>query len=538
MPPLRESTQKGGLQKRAAGQAGLDLADRLDYKRGGVIPSRIDPEGRWIMERHSPNLKLLTESVIGEIIDEAMGLLEKTGVTVEETETLELLADMGADTDRGGHVARFKRHMVERAVTSAGGTLDLYDMTGGKRFALGDGQIHFNPGSAALFILDLDGPAMRKPVIDDVVRFSKLVHTLENVEAASTGVIPSDVPEEVSDSIRLFISCMFTDKPVVTGTFTTGGFKVMLELLLARTGEDSLRDKPVAVFDVCPTSPLRWSALGCHDLRQCAQNAVPAQLISMPLAGALAPMSLIASVVQHTVETLSGIVIHQAWTPGSPIIWGGSPAVFDMRHSTSPMGAVETLLIDLADTEVGRHLGLPTQAYLGMSDSKFLDAQAGMESAMTMLAASAGSVDFVSGPGMLNFESCQSLEKLVLDNEICGMARRFKRGLAGEGDTLGTDAILEGLAEESFLTAEQTLKLYRSECCYPGKVIDRKSLMDESPIDPGSLLDRARTEVADRLESYARPEIPVDRLNDMRSVMAAALDAAGAGAIKKKVSEL
>jgi trimethylamine--corrinoid protein Co-methyltransferase len=487
------------------------------------------------MQRHSPKLTLLSEPVIEEIVDEAMGLLEKTGVTVEEPETLDLLAQMGADIDGAAHVARLKRDMVERALASAPGKLELYSMSGEKRFAFGDGQIHFNPGSAALFILDLDGPAMRKPLVEDVARFARLTHTLEHIEAASTGVIPSDVPEEVSDSLRLFISCLYTDKPVVTGTFSLAGFDIMRDLLLARTGEDSLRAKPVAIFDVCPTSPLRWSEIGCHDLRLAAQNAIPAQLISMPLAGALAPMSLVASVVQHTVETLSGIVIHQAWTPGSPIVWGGSPAVFDMRHSTSPMGAVETLLIDLGDTEVGKSLGMPTQAYLGMSDAKLLDAQAGMESAMTMLAASAGSVDFVSGPGMLNFESCQSLEKLVMDNEICGMVRRFKQGLAGEGDTLGTDAILDGLKEGNFLTTEETLKLYRSECCYPGKLIDRRSLKDEGPLDPAAFSGRARAEVEARLEAYERPEVPTDRLDDLYEVMGAALQRAGAGKILEKL---
>jgi trimethylamine--corrinoid protein Co-methyltransferase len=490
------------------------------------------------MERQNPRLTLLTETVIDRIIDESMGVLEKTGVTVEEEETLDLLDEMGAAVDRAKHTARFKRDMVERAIESAPKSLSLQSMAGEKFFEFGDGQIHFNPGSAALFILDIGKSVMRKPALEDVADFSKLSHTLENIEATSTGMIPADVPEEVSDSIRLFISCLFSDKPVVTGTFSKAGFEIMRDILLARTGEDSLREKPVAIFDVCPTSPLRWSDIGCHDLRMCAQNAVPAELISMPLAGALAPMSLIASVVQHAVETLSGIVIHQAWTPGSPIIYGGSPAVFDMRHSTSPMGAVETLLIDLADAEVGKRLGLPTQAYLGMSDSKMLDAQAGMESAMTMLAASAGSVDFVSGPGMLNFESCQSPEKLVLDNEICGMVRRFKQGLAREGDDLGAAAIREGVEEGNFLTTEETLKLYRSECWYPGKIIDRKAQTDEASLDTAGLVKRAARDVRKRVESYRRPAIPDNRLKDMLSVMGSALDRFGAGEVKKKLTKL
>ena len=115
------------------------------------------------------------------------------------------------------------------------------------------------------------------------------------------------------------------------------------------------------------------------------------------------------------------------------------------------------------------------------------------------------------------------------------MVRRFKRGLAGEGGTLGTDAILEGLAEGNFLTTDQTLKLYRKECCYPGKVIDRKALKDEGTLDPAGFTNRARAEVEARLESDERPEIPAHRLDDLYSVMGAAMERAGAGEIMKKI---
>jgi trimethylamine--corrinoid protein Co-methyltransferase len=61
-------------------------------------------------------------------------------------------------------------------------------------------------------------------------------------------------------------------------------------------------------------------------------------------------------------------------------VWGGSPAAFDMRTGTTPMGAIETMMIDCAYAEVGKTLGLPTHTYLGMSDSKVVDTQSGFES--------------------------------------------------------------------------------------------------------------------------------------------------------------
>lgn len=479
------------------------------------------------METQRPKVTILSSATIERIVDESMQILEQVGITIEDPETLDILGQMGAEIDESAKKARIKRAHTERAIETSPKEITLYDMTGQVKFAFGDGQIHFNPGSAALFLYDAETSTMRSPAVADAARFSKLADTLENIEAVSTGVIPADVPEDVSDSIRLYLSCLFSSKPVVTGTFSEAGFPVMRDILLARTGKDSLRDAPCAIFDVCPTSPLRWSHIGCHDLRLCAQNAIPAQLIAMPLPGALAPMSLLATVVQHTVETLSGIVIHQAWTPGSPIIYGGSPALFDMRHSTSPMGAVETMLIDLAYAEVGKSLGFPTQAYMGMSDAKTLDAQSGMETAMTIMMAAAGSVDFVSGPGMLNFESCQCLEKLVLDNEICGMARRFKRGMEPRGKTLGIDAIRQGLDEGYYLTTEDTLRLYKEEAYYPSPVIDRKAMKDAGPVPAGRLVEEAARQIEDRLADYCRPRIDEAQLEDMRAVMELALKTHG-----------
>jgi trimethylamine--corrinoid protein Co-methyltransferase len=199
---------------------------------------------------------------------------------------------------------------------------------------------------------------------------------------------------------------------------------------------------------------------------------------------------------------------------------------------------VETLLIDLAYAEIGKHLGLPTQAYLGMSDAKVLDAQAGMETAMTIAVAATGKIDFISGPGMLNFENCQSLEKLVMDNEICGMAQRMKRGLEPRGESLGFDAILAGLKEGSFFTLDDTLRLYKQEAYYPGKVIDRRPLKEEGAVDAGRFLAQAAQDVDRRLGKYAARDLDEARLNDLKTAMADGLSPHGVKDLAEKCLNL
>ena len=124
----------------------------------------------------------------------------------------------------------------------------------------------------------------------------------------------------------------------------------------------------------------------------------------MPLAGFMAPVTLVGRLIQQTAETLSGVVISQLTNPGHPILYGGSPAIFDVRHETTPMGAIETVMLNCANSEIGKSLGMPTQGYVAMSDAKQLDAQAGLETATGALLAGVSGINSISGPGMLDFE--------------------------------------------------------------------------------------------------------------------------------------
>ncbi len=133
-----------------------------------------------------------------------------------------------------------------------------------------------------------------------------------------------------------------------------------------------------------------WGQFGAQSLIDLARAYVPAEIVSMPLAGAVAPVTLLGSVVQHAAECISGMTIHQLAQPHAPIVWGGAPAIMDMRNGTTPMGAIETAMIDAAYAQVGKSLGFPTHTYLGASDAKLVDAQAGMESGMTAAGRCAG----------------------------------------------------------------------------------------------------------------------------------------------------
>jgi trimethylamine--corrinoid protein Co-methyltransferase len=182
------------------------------------------------------------------------------------------------------------------------------------------------------------------------------------------------------------------------------------------------------------------------------------------------------------------------------------------------MGDVGTWLIDCAYSQVGKTLGLPTHAYLGMSDSKIVDAQCGLESGGgTILAALAG-VNMVSGAGMMDFESCQSLEKLVIDAEAIGMAKRLIRGIEARDEPIALTLMRKLGHRADYLGETHTLKWFSKELYLPSAVIDRGSLDAWEKKGAKSAFDRARDRVQQLVAAYKPVAVPADVRRELRTI--------------------
>jgi trimethylamine--corrinoid protein Co-methyltransferase len=469
-----------------------------------------------------PTLRFLDDDLIERIVSEAMDLLATLGLLVQNENAVSLLAEHGATVDPGSGRVTIPPALVDEAIGKTPSGFALYDVLGEQTHDLSGDKVHFTPGSSGITVLDPDTGEMRTPVTDDFVRLAKLTSRLPHIEAQSTAFICRDVPEAIQDSYRLFLALLYCEKPVVTGAFTIESYAVMRNLQLAVRGStEALKAKPLTIFSCCPTAPLKWSEVTSQNLLDCARDSIPVEYISMPLAGFMGPVTLVGSLVQHTAETLSGVVLSQLANPGCPVLYGGSPASFDIRYETTPMGAIETMMIDCAYAEIGKHLGIPTQAYIGLSDAKALDAQAGLESSMGMTLAALSGINSVSGPGMLDFESCISLEKLVVDNEICGMVQRMIRGIEPREDFPARPIFEEMLREGHLLIADHTRKHLKSEHYFPGPVIERANLSRWRSEGKTTITDRARREVAKHLEAYEPSRLADDMKRQLVALMSA-----------------
>ena len=474
-----------------------------------------------------PKLNILSDELLKQIIEEGFALLMNPGIQVKNDEALSLLAEAGAQVDMETKIAKIPEGIARKALESAPSEFYLYDLDGNQVVHYGGDSVQFTPGSGGITILDRETQKQRQALTVDLVNFVKLVEMLPQVDAQSTAFITSDVPEAIGDLYRLYLALNYMRKPIITGAFEKDTWWTMKELLVAALGsEKDLEEKPIAVFDVCPSPPLKWSDITCQNLIDCAKNNIPAQLISMPLTGANAPVTLAGAVVQHTAESLSGVVINQLANPGAPIVWGGSPATFDMRKGTTPMGAIGTWMMNCAYVQVGKELGMPTHSYLGMSDAKIVDAQCGLESSSAFFAALAGA-NMVSGPGMMDYESCLSYEKLVIDAEIIGMAKRLVAGIDGRQTPIALDIMQELGHKGNYLSHPHTKKWFREELYIPSDVIDRDTVEAWEKKGSKSTWERAQERVDKLLAKYQPSPLSDDVKKELRDITTRAANKVG-----------
>ncbi len=467
-----------------------------------------------------PRLQVLEPDLPGRIVDEALTVLERTGVFIEDAHALERLARAGINADKETGRVTFPRAIVEQAIKDAPSSITLHDREGAPYATLEGDRVHFVPASSALRILDRRTQEHREPRTADFVEYVKLADGLKNISYLSTAFIPKDIPQDIADAWRLYLVLAHSKRPIVSGAFTSWGVPRMADIMaMFREGKDDLAKRPMSIFTCCPNTPLRWGEDPIANIMDCATAGIPIEIVPVLLLGMISPATTVGALVLHTAEVLSGLTIAQIVRPGTPVIFGGAPASFHMQLMTNPMTAVEALQLYCGYAQVAKHLKLPCQAYMALSDSKFNDPQSGMETGVgAFLAASAG-INSVSGPGMLDYVNCFSSEKLVFDDEVVAHAQRFVRPVEVKDDLPTAELLAELVREKHLLTSEHTLARWPEELYLPGPMVDRTNW--DQWAEQGSRDWRARANeiIDENLATYEVEPLPEPLHGEIRGLL-------------------
>ncbi len=480
-----------------------------------------------------PLIQLFDPDTVEQIIQEAYELLLDPGVNIQNLNCLKMLAENGVTVNYENFQAKFPEIISRAALQLAPAGFSLYNFEGEGTIHYGSDQVYFSPGSSALTVLDQDSQQIRPGLTDDLVSLIKTVESLEDLDAQSTAIVCSDVPQEIADLYRLYLALIYSSKPIITGSFHINTLKLMEELLeVSCRSKSRMRDQPRAIFDICPISPLTWGETAAQNLLDCSRSGIPMQIVPMPMAGGTSPVTLAGTVVQHTAECLSGVIISQLASPGTRVVWGAAPAILDLRTGSTALGAGNSWLLGIAYAQIGRALNLPTQSFMGISDAKMLDAQAGLESSSSILAACAG-VNMITGAGMLAQINCQSLDKLAFDAEVIRLAKIISQGFPPFQSPLGLDLIREVGSGGDYLSHPHTRDWYRVANHFPSPIIDRRSPQDWLKNGGLSSQQQSRLRVKELIKNYPGSRLDDAAQKELHQITARAARAAGMDSLPK-----
>ncbi|MGC9334098.1 MAG: trimethylamine methyltransferase family protein [Anaerolineae bacterium] len=445
-------------------------------------------------------LQALAAADVEAIHGGALRILAGTGVVVHDAKVLSLLAGAGCRVTGEDRRAYLPADVVEGAVGLAPGEVTLYDRLGAGAMALGSGRSHVRVSSGATGILDLDDARRRPATGQDAADAARLADALPHIDGMSTmAVQPADVPANRVDVHALRLALANTVKPL--------GYVCLNEELLEPAiamaavvagGEDALRRRPFLTALAESTSPLQLVSSQLAVLRAFAGRGLPLTLHAHPMAGFTAPVMLAGTLVVTHAEVLALVTIAQLIRPGTPVVYGMSSSVPDMRSGMNLSGAVEIGLMGTALAQLAGRCGLPCVLSSG-SDAHSPGAQSVLERLLTLLPPVLAGVDLVN-LSTLDTKMSFSLEQLVLDDLIASLVARYLRGIAVDPESLAVSVIDEVGPGGAFVTVDHTLRHFRSELLVPD-LLDRggRSVWEQAggPDLPARARERVRRILAE-----------------------------------------
>ena len=413
--------------------------------------------------------KPLSSEEIDRINDTVLRVFEEIGCEINSEAALEALGNAGATVDRKKRRVRFSRDRVLELIAQAPSEITLCGRDNKHDIHLGGTRVYTGTGGTALNIYEPSTGEILSANLDDLKNIAGLVDKLDNIHLFLLPTYPNEVSTKRVDVNRFFAGLDNTTKHIMGGIYTPDGLKQVIKMAEIIAGSpEALRERPIISIISCIISPFTIDVQYGDLMVATARSGIPLVCPAEPLCGATSPVTLAASVVVQTVDSLMGILLTQAVNPGTPAIFGSVATSTDLHDYKYIAGSVEMGLLNAAGAQMAQFYKLPYYATGGMTDSKTLDSQAGYESAITNLLCALSGANFIhDAAGLMEFALTVSYEKYVIDNDILGMVMRAVEGIRVNDDTLAYDLIKEIGPGGNFVTAKHTRRHMRKEHYQP-----------------------------------------------------------------------
>jgi trimethylamine--corrinoid protein Co-methyltransferase len=465
-------------------------------------------------QNRSVFFRVLSDDQIWEIKRAAFDILEKTGAKILHQEARQMLKKAGAIVK--DEVVKIPEYVVQECIRTAPKGITIFDRNKNRALEVEGRKSYYGTSTASPNTRDALTGEIHETRVKDIARGAMVADALPNIDWVMPMGSSQDVPAFAADLYEFEAVVKNTTKPLVFIGYSKRGFELVYEMAAAVAGGiEELRAYPFLIAYPEPITPLVFPPEVVDRMFIAADLFMPQIPGPTQQLGATAPVTLAGALALAIAEGLLSLTLVQLRRSGAPCFLGANVSGFDMATTTLSIASPEMSLGLSAQAEVAQSFGLPSWGLAGSTDSKVLDAQAGIESAFSILAQGLGGLNLIHDIGYMNGGMICSAEMLVLGNEVVGMAKRFIRGIEVTPDTLARDVIQKVGPGGNFLQEEHTFRHFRKELWVP-------TLMSRQPY--GIWQQEGSKDMGERVQEQVKEILDTHKVSPMPDKTLSALE--------------
>ncbi|HUF88092.1 MAG TPA: trimethylamine methyltransferase family protein [Thermohalobaculum sp.] len=496
---------------------------KTSARRGGRLARRglrSAPEIDMLpgLTRNLPVVEPMTPEQVARIDRASMDILEEVGVVFRDPVALDDWKRAGADV-RGERV-HLDRGMVRDLIATIPATFTYHARDPKKNVALGGPQSIFVPMTGAPYLRGLDD-VRRNPTLADLAMFHKLAHMSPALHSSAHHIVePMDHPVSHRHLQITYSSMKHSDKTFMGMTTSGRNAEDVLDMCAILFGAGFMETHAVVTGNCNGNSPLVWDATMLGAMRAFARRNQPVLCSPFVLGGANTPASTAPAVAQLNAEALAALAYTQVIRKGAPAIYGHYLSTVSMASGAPMAGTPEISLMNFMIGQMARHYGVPWRTSNTLGGAKTLDAQAGYESATTMMAVLLAGANYIWHSAGWNEAGMHcSVAKFVVDAEVCAMGYRMAEGIRWDDFEEGLAAVRDIGPGGHYLGHAHTLANFE-RAFYMPKLFDNNAY--EQWVADGSkdITTRALERARQMLKAYEEPALDPARDEELRDYIA------------------
>ena len=457
------------------------------------------------LKRELPLTEPLSSEQILKIDNASMDILENVGVVFRDPIALDDWKKKGAKV-KGDKVFP-DRHLIKELIQTIPSDFTIHARNPNNDVLFGKNNCIFVPMTGAPYLRDLDD-VRRNPTLEDLANFHKLCQMLPIIHSSAHHIVePFDHPISHRHLRITYSSIKHSDKTFMGMTTSPKNAQDVMKMCEILFGESFLKENAVCTGNCNGNSPLVWDETMLGALREFSKRNQPILCSPFVLGGANTPASVSATVAQLNAEALSALAYSQIVKKGAPVIYGHYLSTVSMKSGSPMAGTPEISLMNFMIGQMARFYNIPWRSSNTLGGSKTFDAQAGYESATTLMAVILSGANYIWHSAGWNEAGMHcSMAKFVVDAEQCEMAYKMAKGVQWDDFDEALQAITDVGPGGHFLGHPHTLKKFQ-EAYFMPKLFDNNTIEQWQAEGSNEINERALSHAKELLDEYEEPKL-------------------------------